>query len=220
MSKQHSRRGGIARSFAWITSTVRFTPLPTTLSWSDAKEYQRSLCVRDRVCFWCRETLNPPGTPMRMKKYTTAIACSNSHRALLRNCMEKKATRSKVSRRLKEIGHHPIIRGGNGTGMTAPQMLLLSTLGKTWRCEHVVPTGARMRGGPPTHYKLDIALPEKMIAVEVDGMSHRTLHRQAADARKTTWLESHGWCVLRFSNQEVLSSLNSVIERIQCTLSK
>lgn len=198
----------------WFMSTEPCTPLPTTLSWSEAKQFQQRCSVRERHCLWCRERLNPPEVPPKKCRRSTAVACCNSHRALLRNAMESPEAREKMANTLKRIGHHPTVRGGNGTGLTVPQQILLDLLGPGWRPEHVVSTGKRQRGGPPTHYKIDLAHPGMMIAVEIDGGSHGTLARQESDRRKTSWLSNLGWSVLRFSNQEVLNSIDSVTKRI------
>jgi len=68
-----------------------------------------------------------------------------------------------------------------------------------------VPTGQRATGGPPSHYKIDLANPDLMIAVEVDGQSHSSRAGQERDRRKDEWLTGAGWLVLRFSNREVMA---------------
>lgn len=73
-----------------------------------------------------------------------------------------------------------------------------------WVPQYVVPLGTR-QPGYPTHYKLDFALPEKMLNIELDGPSHRARARQAADDRRDTMLTNLGWTVLRIKNTEILS---------------
>jgi hypothetical protein len=136
------------------------------------------------------------------------------------NPMRNPDTRAKVSATLQAIGHRPKVRGGNGHGLTVPQQKLLDALPAGWVAEHVVPVGPPTRGGPPSHYKIDLAYPALKVAVEVDGGSHGALSRQEQDKRKGTWLSSHGWLVYRFSNQEVLSSTSSVIAQITSTRSQ
>jgi very-short-patch-repair endonuclease len=46
---------------------------------------------------------------------------------------------------------------------------------------------------------------------EVDGGQHGA---STADLRRTAWLESQGWRVIRFWNNDVLSNTNGVIEAI------
>lgn len=110
--------------------------------------------------------------------------------------------REKISRRLKAMKHGPSVRGGNGTGLTEPQAFMLDALGAGWMAEFPLSLGPRTPGYP-THYKLDLALPGRKIAVEVDGFSHGS--RKDQDAKKDAKLRSLGWTVLRFSNLDILT---------------
>ena len=96
-------------------------------------------------------------------------------------------------------GHRPPVRGGNGTGPTSRKRHSLDFGGDGV----IIPTGQRVKGGPPSHYKLDLASPAAKIAVEIDGPSHRSLKRREADRRKDQWLNAAGWTVLRFTNGDV-----------------
>lgn len=49
------------------------------------------------------------------------------------------------------------------------------------------------------------------MAIEVDGGQHAD---NPDDARRTVWLESQGWRVARFWNNDVLSNTNGVVETI------
>ena len=102
--------------------------------------------------------------------------------------------------------------------MPKPQRMLLDLLGPTWLPEYTVSLGKRLKGYP-THYKLDLAWPERRIAVEVDGYSHVALVRRRQDQKKDEKLAALGWLVLRFTNKEVLTSSESVAEKIRsrCT---
>ncbi len=103
-------------------------------------------------------------------------------------------------------------RGGNGRGLTVPEQTLLDALGSGWQAGFVVPIPNARRDGYPTHYKIDLADPERMIAVEVDGESHRS--RQDQDDRKTAYLESHGWTVIRFSNRVAVQQTDLCVQTI------
>jgi hypothetical protein len=128
------------------------------------------------------------------------------------NRMFDPAVRKKVSQTLQKIHHKPKIQGGNGRGFTVPQSILLDKLGDGWFGEHVVCTGKCK--GYPNHYKIDIANPELMVAIEVDGLSHQALSVKAKDKKKQEKLESLGWKVLRVSNKEVLNTLDTVIQKV------
>lgn len=140
---------------------------------------------------------------------------SESMRA--RNPMHRLDVRERVSQTLRDIGHQPPVRGGNGRGPTEPQRLLAEALG--WPMEHIVPTGQK-GNGIPTHFKLDIADPASMVAVEVDGLSHGAVERQKQDARKESFLRGRGWTVLRFSNQEVMADTEGCARTVMSTTSR
>ena len=54
-------------------------------------------------------------------------------------------------------------------------------------------------GEEVVYFLIDLALPKKHIAVEVDGRSHKYLVDK--DKRRDQWLERNGWTVLRFSDE-------------------
>ena len=149
---------------------------------------------------------------------------SASERMKKNNPMYKPDVRKKVSTALKAIGHKPLIHGGNGTGLTKPQELLakkLEDLGFEPACEYVVPTHTkRDTSGYPSHYKIDIAIPDRMTAIEIDGPSHLSLKIQAADKKKTGFLTGLGWNVLRFTNKAVMADLEGCVQTVLSTTSK
>jgi very-short-patch-repair endonuclease len=55
------------------------------------------------------------------------------------------------------------------------------------------------------------------LAVELDGGQHSELQTQ--DNARKLWLESQGWKVLRFWNNEVLQNIDGVLTEIDSTLS-
>lgn len=106
------------------------------------------------------------------------------------------------------------VRGGNGRGMTLAQSVLLEALGDGWSAEYVVKTGMRQGSGYPTSYKVDIANPERMIAVEVDGRTHHNPQQKQRDKKKQALLESLGWTVLRFSNRACIQSTQQCVQAV------
>lgn len=74
-------------------------------------------------------------------------------------------------------------------------------------------TGLRFRFQHPVgQCILDFYCASCRIVVEVDGAVHAA--RTEEDAARTALLEAYGCRVVRFSNEEVLTDLNSVLERI------
>lgn len=73
--------------------------------------------------------------------------------------------------------------------------------------------GLRFRSQHPVGpFVLDFYCPEHRLAVEVDGGVHDARHEQDDD--RTAHLESYGYRVLRFRNEEVLENLPSVLRVI------
>jgi very-short-patch-repair endonuclease len=73
--------------------------------------------------------------------------------------------------------------------------------------------GLRFRRQHPCGpYFADFVCAEKRLIVEIDGGQHAL--RQSSDDERTRYLESRGYRVLRFWNNEVLTSMPAVAEVI------
>lgn len=143
-----------------------------------------------------------------------------SARMKANNPMADDATREKMRETILRVGHKPKVRGGNGRPAPEPQRRLAEALG--WEMEFVVPTKVP-RINPlmlPLHYKIDIANPDLMIAIEVDGGSHGGQERRKLDAKKDAFLRSRGWTVLRFSNREVMADTEACARTVTSTTSR
>jgi hypothetical protein len=102
-------------------------------------------------------------------------------------------------------------QGGNGRGPTKAQTLLHQTIGGL--LEFPVSLGVR-KPGYPTHYKIDLALPEIRLAIEIDGATHNKPEQQQRDQKKTEALSALGWTILRLSNKEISTDLKNVATSI------
>jgi very-short-patch-repair endonuclease len=67
------------------------------------------------------------------------------------------------------------------------------------------------RQHPIGRYIVDLACTEYRLVIELDGSQHAD---NAADARRTAWLESQGWRMVRFWNNDVLGNIDGVIEAV------
>ncbi len=77
--------------------------------------------------------------------------------------------------------------------------------------------GAKFRRQQPIGpFIADFVCQEHRLVVEVDGGQHA---ESKADARRTAFLESEGYRVLRFWNNDILGNLDGVAEVIEATLS-
>ncbi|MDE2938004.1 MAG: endonuclease domain-containing protein [Chloroflexota bacterium] len=68
------------------------------------------------------------------------------------------------------------------------------------------------RQAPIGPYIVDFVCFEKRLIIEVDGGHH--LEQQSTDAKRTKWLESQGFRVIRFWNSQVLNEMEAVRESI------
>jgi very-short-patch-repair endonuclease len=59
-----------------------------------------------------------------------------------------------------------------------------------------------------------ICLPLRLI-IELDGGYHQLPTQQINDAERTDWLESKGFKVIRFSNEEIIGDIEGTINKIR-----
>ena len=67
-------------------------------------------------------------------------------------------------------------------------------------------------------YYIDFAARRARLAIELDGESH--VGREGADGARTRYLESEGWRVIRFTNDELAGNPDCVAEAILKALGK
>lgn len=64
------------------------------------------------------------------------------------------------------------------------------------------------------NYILDFYCPSEKLAVELDGAHHFTGTGMASDLKRDAYLLEQGISVVRFENEEVFHSVESVLEKI------
>jgi very-short-patch-repair endonuclease len=75
--------------------------------------------------------------------------------------------------------------------------------------------GAKFRRQQPIgNYVVDFVSFEKKLIIEIDGGQHNVEDMKNNDEVRTKWLESQGFRILRFWNNEVSSNLEGVLARI------
>ncbi|MEA9795811.1 very-short-patch-repair endonuclease [Xanthomonas campestris] len=91
------------------------------------------------------------------------------------------------------------------TGMTDAERAL-------WRClrSNQLHGFKFRRQHPIPPYIADFCCIDAALIVELDGSQHQA----SSDQARTQWLRSQGWKVLRFWNNDVLLSLDAVVETI------
>lgn len=128
------------------------------------------------------------------------------------NPLRDPAVRAKAQATLREQSYQ-VLNGGNGQ-LTVPQKLLAARLG--WATE--VPIVTERKSPYPHAYKVDLASPELMIAIEVDGESHKNPRAREIDERQDDLLRDLGWTVLRFWNRQVLEETETVMAQIMAAV--
>jgi len=116
----------------------------------------------------------------------------------------KEETKVKIRETKLRQGNFSTRDCGNGRPLSRPHQLLFDSLSNFgWTVEHPISLGKRQPGWP-TCYKVDLALPERKLAIEVDGDSHRTLSCRAKDAKKDGKLSELGWIIVRVPNERAV----------------
>jgi very-short-patch-repair endonuclease len=67
-------------------------------------------------------------------------------------------------------------------------------------------------------YVVDFACMAAYLVIELDGFQHNEDARRAKDERRTRWLESEGYRVIRFWNNDLMQNMEGVLETIYAAL--
>lgn len=68
---------------------------------------------------------------------------------------------------------------------------------------------------PVGPYRLDFAIPEKRIAIELDGHEyHKTKEQRTHDAARDRYLMENDWTVLRFTGTEIYKNTKACVDQI------
>ena len=86
----------------------------------------------------------------------------------------------------------------------------------TWLREKQIGGHRFRRQVPLGPYIVDFLCKKAHLVIEVDGSQH--LVEAERDEHRTAWLESRGFRVLRFWDNDVLQQTDSVLERIRVAL--
>jgi very-short-patch-repair endonuclease len=76
------------------------------------------------------------------------------------------------------------------------------------------------RQRPILHYIADFMCKELKLIIEVDGITHHSESQFEKDLKRQRDLESHGFIVIRFRDEEVLNNIYGVRQHIEGVLRK
>ena len=65
------------------------------------------------------------------------------------------------------------------------------------------------------NYIVDFSCPTKKIAIEIDGGYHDQPEQKEYDEKRSEWLISKGWKIIRFKNEEIIANTENVISKIK-----
>ena len=71
---------------------------------------------------------------------------------------------------------------------------------------------------PVGPYITDFACVKKNLIIEVDGATHSTDEEREYDTRRTRYLESKGWKVIRYPNEDIYKHIDDVLDDITAHL--
>ena len=87
------------------------------------------------------------------------------------------------------------------------EYLRAKQLGKSFKRQHII-----------GDYIADFVCLESGLIVELDGGYHQLPEQQMNDELRTEWLEKHGFRVIRFKNEELLTNIDHCLEIIKASL--
>ncbi len=74
------------------------------------------------------------------------------------------------------------------------------------------------RQEPIGNFIIDFVSYENRLIIEIDGSPHKNTITKIHDKQRTAWLESEGFKVIRFWNQEISKDFKGVIDKIKASL--
>jgi very-short-patch-repair endonuclease len=116
------------------------------------------------------------------------------------------------------VNHYPVTPANRSNARKMRKALTDAEL-KLWnelRAHRLMGLGFR-RQMPVAGYVVDFACPSKKLIVEVDGSQHAAEPVASRDDDRTAKLESLGWTVLRFWNDDILRDIDNVCQHIVIT---
>jgi len=66
----------------------------------------------------------------------------------------------------------------------------------------------------------DFVCLSRQLIIEVDGLIHQLTENQLSDKDRTEWLESNGWRIIRFTNENVLNNEQDTLNKILSAFNK
>ena len=69
---------------------------------------------------------------------------------------------------------------------------------------------------PILNYRVDFALPDEHLVIELDGHDyHKTKEQRTSDAKRERDLKELGWYVIRFTGTEIYRDVEKCVEQVE-----
>lgn len=94
--------------------------------------------------------------------------------------------------------------------MTSPELTLWRELRLLRKTGFII-----RRQSPFGTYVVDFISHRERLVIEVDGVTHHSVQQKSHDAERTKFIESRGYKVMRFTNDDVLYGATGVVNRIK-----
>jgi very-short-patch-repair endonuclease len=109
------------------------------------------------------------------------------------------------------------------TWIHADELRLDQTLSERllWQRIRASQLGIRFRRQHPIEpYIVDFCCPKENLIIEIDGDSHFEAAAEEYDARRSDYLKTKGWKVLRYTNKDVQENIDRVVQDILIQIKK
>lgn len=176
-------------------------------------------CPRPKSFIPCRICGKPtkyPGTESHPHYHS--LNCGRQSCVDASRLLKNRRIRKSMLRAIDEGRHSPPEGGWQRIPLISKEEQLLSpwleSLG--WLPQYKFLTGVHTNK-LPRMFRLDFALPDHQLYIEVDGRSHRL--RKDRDARRDSMMSERGWTGLRISAKDVRTDVEGIKRRIQEWLS-
>ena len=76
------------------------------------------------------------------------------------------------------------------------------------------------RQQPIGPYIADLVCRESKLVIELDGATHSSNDEIEGDKRRSWFLEAEGYCVIRFTNEQIFENIDAVVDAIRLSFVK
>jgi very-short-patch-repair endonuclease len=146
----------------------------------------------------------------RLGGYNKCEACQNERQETQKRVYEERSAKAKTSTVTNSRVRYSEKPSG---GFQSPiEELLWDEMQRQVPARNLVQIHRQYHVGS---YRLDFAIPTKMVCIELDGHEyHKTKRQRTHDARRDRYLQGNGWRVFRFTGTEVHKNVRKCVTEV------